>query len=238
MTCTSEQHASLSPAAYRVTASQIAAADGPYLVLECPYEHDHAECGTGRCVSNLLTRALSHGCVRLADLVKATIHHDLCHGAPGPDHHRLRELIYYGLGEYRLHAAADEHPFMVLNCPNLDPATANRCPSTVDGRCVANLLPSQDEQLKTVSVDLGTLVRLAAEHEVARAQTLAAELGADNPAQLRSRLADLRDSWTTRRLAAAYVRESADGATAHIASVRTDLYARLISELDEAVNGD
>ncbi|MGP3917651.1 hypothetical protein [Nonomuraea sp. 10N515B] len=188
MTDTTTERAALTagPAAYRVAATQLNADDGPYLVLECTHEHDHDACTPGRCISNLLHGTRYRTGVDLGTLLQAAINHYHCHTGTMPCElaEQLREQIAE-LGAYRLCPDMDVHPFLVLNCPYLERETARLCPDTVDGECLANLLP---EDQNTGSVELGTLLRLAAEHELARARALAERLGAES---LEARAAEL-----------------------------------------------
>ncbi|WP_327587065.1 hypothetical protein OHA25_08640 [Nonomuraea sp. NBC_00507] len=227
-TTTERRAGALGPAAYRVTATRVYGGEDPYLVLECPHE----------CVSKLL-----HGRYRasadLGTLVMAAINHDRRHTVTEPDQvpELLREQIAE-LGDYRLYPDLDTRPFLLLNCPYLKSPDktmdARRCPDTVDGQCVANLLP---EQASLAGVELGELLRLAAEHEAARARALAEQLGAGARAKLVGHLAALRQIWAGRQQEALYTRDTADSPSAGIAGARADLIGQLLADLDKAVAG-
>ncbi|MFB4285675.1 hypothetical protein ACBJ59_61185 [Nonomuraea sp. MTCD27] len=217
------------PTAYRITATQLNPHDGPYLLLECPYG-DHAVM-PGPCVSNLLSRRSRHN-VNLGALARIAINHDARHTVQSrASAARLRAQIA-ALGDYVVVADDDVHPFMILNCPYLA-ADAATCPDTIEGQCVANLLRA-DQAAGTVT--LGTILRLAAEHEAARRPTRPEELTAVR-AELADRLAELRRTWVNRRQEALCIRETAGGRDAGIASLRADLIGQLLAELDLAVNG-
>jgi hypothetical protein len=208
------------PAAYRVTATRLHADQDPYLALECP----------GECVDNLLHGTRYRTDADLGTLVMSAVHHERRHAGAQPPEvaKRLREQVDE-LGEYRVHTDMDVHPFLILDCPYLESAAARRCPDTVDGECLTNLL-AKDDGIQGVT--LGMLLRLAAEHEAARARALAAELGSRDHAELLGCLAAIRAEWDGRRKEAIRVRETADGRTAGAASVRADLIARVLADLD------
>ncbi|MFF0867650.1 hypothetical protein ACFYUV_38215 [Nonomuraea sp. NPDC003560] len=215
------------PAAYRLTATQLNEHDGPYMTLSCP---------RGSCESNLLAGTRHHTTsTELDTLIAAAIHHDVRHtGAETSEASKqLREQVA-ALGEYRLYPDVDEQPVLILNCPYLARTSAQHCPDTAAGQCLANLL-TVDQAI--VGVQLGTLLRLAAEHEAARARALAELLGADQHAELVDRLAQFRHAWINRQQEAICIRETADGASAGIASARADLIGQLIAHFDKAVAG-
>lgn len=204
--------------AYRLYATRLHADEAEVLTLECPHEHDHNQCPAGGCVANLLNDQERHRLsIRLGDLVRLAAMHD----DPEPSIERTRRLgdLDRQLGElasYRVSAEDDEEPFLALNCPY----RGGRCPGSEEGECRANLIPDGQAH-----IDLGDALQLAAAHEQARYGVPVA------------RLAVLRRGWEIRQRAESYTRETADGPTANIASVRADLINRMIADLDRAVNG-
>lgn len=224
------------PAGYRVTATRVHAGQDAYLALECPYESSKAVTALRGCDANLLAglrRPLAD--LELGTLVMAALVHDERHTGTPPDQagEQLREHLD-ALGEYRLYPDMDVHPFMILNCPYLKRTEARRCPDTVDGECVANLLP---EKKSLHGVELAELLRLAAEHEDARTRWLAEAFGTGAYAQLVGRINALRLDLVKRQQTELYIRETADGPSAGIASARADLIGQLLADLDKAVTG-
>lgn len=203
--------------AYRLIPGERLVDQSPFLVLNCPHGLDHVVHNGPACLTNLFDRQQRTGPVELVALMTAALFHD----DPGPSLERTRRYgqlrRYLGeLGAYTLSVDIDDHPFLVLNCPY----RGGRCPGSEDGECTANLIPADQ-----APVDLGTVLQLATAHEQARYGV---------PVE---RLAALRHWWAERRKAEVYVRETGDGPSAFGASVRADLYGRLLAELDRAVNG-
>lgn len=150
----------------------------------------------------------------------------------------------YQLNAYYVTAAEPSGygtPYVTLHCPNE--------PKRDDDPCLLNLLPA-DERRKSVA--LSRLWELTIEHDLDRhtidGRSLAAvavdaydqvteEMKAAGRAELVERLTALRHSWANRQQEAICIRETADGASAFIASARADLIGQLLVELDQVVNG-
>ncbi|MFB4294823.1 hypothetical protein ACBI99_44840 [Nonomuraea sp. ATR24] len=206
--------------AYRLYATRLDAGAEPHLVLECPGQHTDAR-PESACATNLLTSGPHpprSSSIKLETIVRLAVMHD----DPIPSLERTRRVsdLPRQLGQlavYQLYADEDEHPFLVLACPYL----GTRCPgaSYENGACATNLL--HDFQ---THADVGTMLQLAAAHEQARYGIRPEPIAA------------LRREWERRRQYELQTRESADGASAALASAYADLYGRIISELDKAVN--
>jgi hypothetical protein len=214
-TDTMTERPELGPAlsAYRLYATVLHPGDSPFLELDCPEHHQDGR-DTDACSTNLLT-AEQRGWVELSDLVRLAVMHDDLE--PSIERtSRISDLQKQmgQLGCYPLAADDDGHPFLIMSCPY----EGGRCPGSEGGECVVNLIPEVQG-----SVDLGTLLLLAAAHEDARFGV---------PVE---RLIELRQRWITRQRAEVIIRETADGPSAGLASSRADLYGRLIAELDRAM---
>ncbi|NJP93936.1 hypothetical protein HCN51_31630 [Nonomuraea sp. FMUSA5-5] len=219
------------PAAYRVTATQHNAHDGPYLLLECPFGDNLVM--PGPCVGNLLGRRIRQSTF-LGTLARTAITHDARHTIQTRTNAaRLRQQIAE-LGDYYIGADHDQRPSLIFNCPYLATGHASACPDTTDGQCVTNLLtPAQ----AAGTVTIGTLLRLAAAHQAARQPATPQEPSSADYAALTGRLAALQQVWTGRQREAVYTRETADGPSAGIAGARADLIGQMLSDLSRAVNG-
>lgn len=218
MTTTERAAAYQSLADYRLIPGYRLVDQRPYLELNCPHGLDHIARYGRVCVGNLLV-ARQHRLapVELVDLMKVALLHD--DAEPSPERtHRYSQLDRYlgDMGAYTLYADIDEHPFLIMSCPY----RGGRCPGSQEGECAANLIPAGQ-----TAVDLGTALQLATAHEEARYGV---------PAE---RLAVFRRGLVNRKQEAICTRETADGASADIASVRADLISQLLAELDQAVHG-
>lgn len=221
---TTAQHLLDGPlSAYRLRAVQHAD-EGVRLALECPHERERNASGT-TCDTNLLDNLADLldlrerlGTIPLDSLVRLAIVHET---KPALERAELVSTAHRRMGElvnYELIADVDVHPFLILECPYV----GSRCPGAVEGECMTNLIPTDQ---RFGSIELGTVLQLAAGHEEARYGVPAA------------RLAELRRRWINRQQTEICTRETADGPSTHIASVRADLYAAVIAELDLAVKG-
>jgi hypothetical protein len=203
--------------AYRLTAELQLVDDSPLvaLKLKCPHEIGDARWDARVCVTNLLDLSMITGSADLGLVAQAALMHDDAE----PTIERARRIgdLHRRLGDiaaYTLSAEMDEYPFLAMNCPY----AGGRCPGSVDGECCVNLIPEVQRR-----IDLGTLLLLASSHEDARYGV---------PIE---RLIGLRQALVRRRQRELYIRETADGAAADLASSRADLYAELIAELDKAM---
>lgn len=201
-------------AAYTVVPAERLTTRTPYIKIRCSHTGDQL---TAACYDDLLPADQASRPLELSELVRAGVFHD--DPVPSLDRtHRWNDLdLQLGdIGAYTLHVDVDEHLFLTMSCPY----RGGRCPGSVAGECVTNVIP-QD----LAEVTLGALVGLAAAHDAARYGVPL------------TRIADLRRAWADRQRAEIAIRETADGPSAGLASARADLIGQMLADIDKVMTG-